>query len=82
MAMVKIPLDTAVAHIAKGVELELEKRIRDALMAHAEKVVCDVARSMAETLRGSLKQYEDVGTGDVFVTLQIDGVKETVGRTR
>lgn len=66
-------LDNAVAHIAKGVGNELERRIKVALMPHAEKVVDEVAKALCQDLKANMTNYYDRLDGDVKIALVIDG---------
>lgn len=74
----ELSLDNAVAHIAKGVGGELEKRIKAALMPHAEKVVEEVAKSLCQNLKTGMTGYYNHINGDIKIALVIDGARHEI----
>jgi hypothetical protein len=73
MITTKLPLDSAIAHISKGVGMALEEKIKAALMPHAEKVVDEVAKDLCKNLKANLSSYTEYSDFSVRIALVIDG---------
>ena len=73
-----ISLNNAVSLIEKGIGTGLERRIRDALMPHAESVVCEVAKQLCKDLKANMACYTDHASGDIRISLVINDDRHEV----
>ena len=71
----ELSLDNALGHIGRSIGAELETKIREALMPHAERVVEEAAKRLCQNLKGNILGYRHGLDGDVNITLVLDGVQ-------
>jgi hypothetical protein len=71
-------MTSLVQRLNAGLERDLETTIRNELMKNAQAVVAEVARDMAQRIRGSIRAYTDTAGGGLQISIVLDGVTTPV----
>lgn len=78
MSILKTDIDSLASRLTDSLKSELELAIKEKLMFHADAIVSEVAREMAQNLRSSISTYHDYPNDRLNVTLILDRVQAAV----
>lgn len=72
-----MPVEQVVSYLAQGLEAEFDRRVRAELAKVADKVVREVAQSIADDLKKNITSYRSTPDGTINVVLNITPRSDT-----